>query len=133
MGGFGTYSNTPTITYTPLAGNKFIRSLATPLPPEAVFSGIQSGMPADVILSASLVSINGLKNQEATLNGIARADPDFHRVQALAREIQISGAMRIVVEEDRRRGDGQLRDVPDRKRLPRKSSRTLWNCGDCWG
>ena len=100
VGGFGTYSNTPTITYTPLAGNKFIRSLATPLPPEAVFSGIQSGMPADVILSASLVSINGLKNQEATLNGIARADPDFHRVQALAREIQISGAMRIVVKKD---------------------------------
>ena len=44
--------------------------------------------------------MNGLKNQEATLNGIARADPDFHRMQALAREIQISGAMRIVVKKD---------------------------------
>jgi len=62
FGGFGTYSNTPTITYTPLTGNKFIRSLANPLPPEAVFSGIQSGLPADVTLFAAVASINGLKN-----------------------------------------------------------------------
>ena len=100
VGGFGTYSNTPTITYTPLTGNKFIRGLATPLPPEAVFSGIQSGMPADIILFASLVSINGLKNQEATLNGIALADSDFHRMRTLARKIQLSGAVRIVVKKE---------------------------------
>ncbi len=100
VGGFGTYGNSPTITYTPLTGNKFIRSLATPLPPEAVFSSIQSGQPADLILFASLASINGLKNQEATLNGVTRADPDFHRMRELARQIQLSGAVRIVVKKD---------------------------------
>ena len=96
VGGFGTYSNTPTITYTPLTGSKFIRGLATPFPPEAIFSSIEAGMPADVILFASVVSINGLRNQEATLQGITPADPDFHRVRALARKIQLSGAVRIV-------------------------------------
>jgi len=100
IGGFGTYSNTPTITYTPLTGNKFIRSLATPLPPEAVFSGIQSGLPADVTLFASVVSINGLKNQEATLHGISPADPNFHRMRELARQIQVSGAVRIFVKKE---------------------------------
>ena len=100
VGGFGTYSNTPTITYTPLTGSKFIRGLATPLPPEAVFSSIEAGMPADVILFASVASINGLRNQEASLEGITPADPDFHRVRALARKIQLSGAVRIVVKKD---------------------------------
>ena len=99
MGGFGTYSNTPTITYTPLTGSKFIRGLATPFPPEAIFSSIEAGMPADVILFASVTSINGLRNQEATLQGITPADPDFHRVRALARKIQLSGAVRIVVKK----------------------------------
>ena len=99
MGGFGTYSNTPTITYTPLTGSKFIRGLATPFPPEAVFSSIEAGMPADVILFASVSSINGLRNQEATLQGITPADPDFHRVRALARQIQLSGAVRIEVKK----------------------------------
>ena len=100
VGGFGTYSNTPTITYTPLTGSKFIRSLATPLPPEAVFSSIEAGMPADVILFASVASINGLRNQEATLQGITPADADFHRMRALACKIQLSGAVRIVVKKD---------------------------------
>ncbi len=99
VGGFGTYSNTPTITYTPLTGSKFIRGLATPFPPEAIFSSIEAGMPADVILFASVSSINGLRNQEATLEGITPADPDFHRVRALARQIQLSGAVRIEVKK----------------------------------
>ena len=99
LGGLGTYSNTPTITYNPLTGSKFIRGLATPFPPEAVFSSIEAGMPADVILFASVSSINGLRNQEANLQGITPADPDFHRVRALAREIQLSGAVRIEVKK----------------------------------
>ena len=105
IGGSGTYTNSPTITYTPLTGNRFIRGLATPLPLEAVFSGIQTGLPVDVVLFASVASINGLKNQDSTLNGIVPADPDFHRVRALAREIQLSGQLRILIKKD---GKGEL-------------------------
>lgn len=100
IGGMGTYTNSPTITYTPLTGNKFIRGLATPLPLDAVFSGIQSGLPADIVLFASLASINGLKNQESTRNGIVPADLDFHRVRTLAREIQLSNQIKILFKKD---------------------------------
>ena len=99
VGGFGTYSNTPTITYTPLTGSKFIRGLATPLPPEAIFSSMEAGLPADVILFTSVASINGLRNQQATLQGIMPADPDFHRMRALARKIQLSDAVRVVLKK----------------------------------
>jgi hypothetical protein len=100
IGVLGTYTNTPTITYTPLTGNKFVRGLVTPLPPEALFTSIQSGAPADVVMSAVLESINGLRNQEATWNGIVPADPNFHRVRTLVAEIQRFGAMRISVKKE---------------------------------
>ena len=100
VGGFGTYSNSPTITYTPLTGSKFIRGPATPLPPEAIFSSIEAGLPADLILFTSVASINGVRNQEATLESITPADPDFHRMLVLMRKIQVSGAVRIMIKKE---------------------------------
>src|SRR5258705_13466821 len=62
FGASGKYTDRPTITYTPLTGNKFVKALTTPLPPESVFFMIQSGWPADGVLLAAAASINGLKN-----------------------------------------------------------------------
>ena len=50
LGGSVAFSNSPTITYTPLTGNAYIKSLITPLPAAMVFAGIQNGLPADAIL-----------------------------------------------------------------------------------
>ena len=100
MSGSGSFSNTPTITYTPLTGSAFIQGLATPLKPELVFVTIQNGLPADAILFTTIYSINGLRNQSASLAGITPADPDFHRVRQLMRSIQVSGEVRIYVRED---------------------------------
>ena len=91
---------TPTITYSPLTGSAFIQGLLTPLPPTMIFGAIQNGISADLILLNVVISINGLKNQQATLNGITPADPDFDRVRALIRKIQISGAVRTYVKPD---------------------------------
>ena len=104
LGIAGTFSNSPTITYTPLTGSKFIQGLLTPLPAGSVFDAIQNGRPADLIMLSSLFSINGLKNQQATLNGITPADPDFERVRALLRKIQLSGAVRTFVKQDSNKG-----------------------------
>jgi hypothetical protein len=99
LGAAVTFANTPTITYTPLTGNAYIKALTTALPPAMVFSAMQNGVPADSILSA-VQSINGLRNQQAGLDGIRPADPEFHRVRELLREIQLSGAVRLSVKED---------------------------------
>ena len=100
LGGSAVFSNTPTITYTPLTGSAYIKGLMTPLPPTLVFSGIQNGLPADSTLLSTVLSINGLRNQQATITGIAPADRDFHRVRELMRDIQLSGAVRMYVKED---------------------------------
>ena len=100
LGGSGTFIDSPTVTYTPLTGSAYIRGLLTPLSPTVVFSTVQNGAGTDSILLSSVASINGLKNQQATMNGITPADPDFHRVLSLMRQIEVSGAVRVYVKED---------------------------------
>jgi hypothetical protein len=100
LGAAGTYTDQPTVTYTPLTGNKFIRSLMTPLQPEAVFYMIQSGWPANAILFATVSSINGLKNQSSSINGTAPPDPDFVRALELIRKIQLSGGVAVRIEQN---------------------------------
>jgi hypothetical protein len=61
---------------------------------------MQNGTPADSILLSSVQSINGLRNQEGSMDGIRPADPEFHRVRELFRNIQLSGLVRIYVKEE---------------------------------
>jgi hypothetical protein len=100
FGAQGKYTDRPTITYTPLTGNKFVKALMTPLPPESVFFTIQSGWPADGVLLAAAASVNGLKNQETTLAGVTSPDPDFMRVLELLRNIQRAGGVGMRVQQD---------------------------------
>ena len=99
LGGAGKYTDRPTVTYTPLTGNKFVKSLMTPLPTERVFFTIQSGWPADAVLASAVASLNGLKNQETSIAGVVPPDADFLRVLELLRRIQLSGAVAFRVQE----------------------------------
>jgi hypothetical protein len=100
LGAGGRYTDRPTITYIPLTGNRFVRATMIPLPPSAVFAIIQAGWPADGVLFAAVASLNGLKNQEASLTGVTPADPDFLRVLELLRRIQISGGVGVRLHHD---------------------------------
>ena len=97
----GTYSDQPTVTFTPLTGDKFIKSLMMPLKPEAVVFVIQSGWPADHVLMATASSINDLKNQQTTVTGTTLPQHDFLRALELMRKIQLAGGVALRVEEDK--------------------------------
>ena len=51
VGAAGRYSDKPTITYQPLSGDKFTRSLMLPIPIPGILFLIQSGYPADLAVS----------------------------------------------------------------------------------
>jgi len=90
----GTWTNTPTVTYQPLLGDRFTRSLLQPVPPSAVFQLLQSSWPADVVIPTVIRSINGLRNDSYGIG----ADPGFPElVEALSR-IQRNGGLSIRVE-----------------------------------
>lgn len=87
-GGQAIYTDRPTITYTPMTGQKFLRGLMTPIEPKNIFFMLQSGYAADFILGLTVESLNGAHNRSATAGTVREADPEFVRVLQLLREVQ---------------------------------------------
>ncbi len=100
VGGSVKFTDRPTVTYTPLTGDKFVKALMTPLTPESVFYTIESGWPADAILFLTVKRLNRLRNQEASISGLTKAEPRFLRVLELLRKIQDADAVGMRVEQD---------------------------------
>ncbi|HZZ94617.1 MAG TPA: hypothetical protein VFE23_18785 [Usitatibacter sp.] len=98
--GFAHYIDRPTITYSPLLGERFTRSLMTPLQPAVVVSLIQSGWAADSVMRMMVSSANGVYNR---FGGGARArgaDPEWSTVTGAMRRIQASAAVGMRIQND---------------------------------
>lgn len=99
LSGAGTYTDRPTITYSPLVGERFARSLMTPIPPSAIVPLIQAGYPADLVLRLTVHTINGLQNR---FGGEVRAKPGdarFYRLIDLMRRVQLSNAIGLRLQK----------------------------------
>jgi hypothetical protein len=92
----GTYTDRPTVIYSPLTGVDFLKRLMTPVPPSSVLFMLQSGYSADRIMPIMLDSINGLNNESNRLQ--RPADPKFTRLVELMREGQLADAIQIRIE-----------------------------------
>jgi len=98
-GAIARYIDRPTITYSPVSGEKFTRNLMTPIPPTAVLQLIQAGYPVDLVLRITAHSINGIRNR---FGGAARprsADSEFHPLLERLRRIQDAGGIGLRVEK----------------------------------
>ncbi|HYR26182.1 MAG TPA: hypothetical protein VEQ09_10145, partial [Aquabacterium sp.] len=94
LGATGIWSNTPTVTYQPLLGDRFTRSLLQPIPPASVFQLLQGGWGANLVFRTVVGSVNGLRN--ASLG--APADPGFVELTEALTRIQRAGNIGIRVE-----------------------------------
>jgi hypothetical protein len=93
LGGHSKYTDRPTITYSPLMGEKFTRSLMTPIPVSAIMFLVQAEYPADYVFRICVQTINGLQNRSGgEITGRA-ADPRFYELLILLRKIQVKGGM----------------------------------------
>jgi hypothetical protein len=102
LGGSVSFSNTPTITYTPLTGDAYIKALTTQLPISTALSAIESGAPAKSIMLAVVKSINGLRSERIDPDSHQILDPDqnFIPVLGLLEKLHGAGALRFSTEED---------------------------------
>jgi hypothetical protein len=94
------YSDRPTITYAPLVGEKFTKSLMTPIPPVALLTLIQAGWSSELLFRCCVASVNGLRNNAARALASRPADPEFARLVELMSKIQAGGGMGLRVVSD---------------------------------
>jgi hypothetical protein len=99
LGGAGRYVDRPTITYTPLTGERFARNLMTPIAPATVMSLVEGGYPIDLVFRVLVHSVNGIQNQFGGSARMHRADPDFYPLLEKLREIQSTGAVALRVKQ----------------------------------
>jgi hypothetical protein len=99
LGANGTYTDHPTISYTPVTGEKYIEKLLRPIPPQAIFAMIQAGHAADYILPLTVRAINDVFNYSASPARTRREDPAFYQVIEAIRRIQLAGALGFRIEK----------------------------------
>jgi hypothetical protein len=102
LGAQGQFIDRPTITYAPLMGERFARSLMTPVPPAAILSLVQAGYPIDLTLRLTVHTVNGLRNRFGGTTRRRPADPEFYELLTRLRRIQDSGAIGLRVQRSGR-------------------------------
>jgi hypothetical protein len=88
-----------------MSGDKFARSLMSPIPVSGILSLIQSGYPADLVLRVCVNRINGLENAYGGAGNPRPGDPKFREVMGAMRESQASGESGFRVKSSK---DGQV-------------------------
>jgi len=89
----GRFTDRPTITYTPLMGERFARSMMSPIPPAALMSLVQAGNPVDLALRLMVSVVNGIPNRFGGDLRARPADPEFHALLQRLRRVQLSGGI----------------------------------------
>lgn len=99
IGGVGRYFDRPTITFSPMTGEKFAQKLMSPIPPPSLLSLVQSGFPIDIVFRLCVHAINGVQNR---FGGGARtrpADPGFYPLLERMRKVQSNGVMGMRIKK----------------------------------
>jgi len=93
------YEENPTISYTPVEGQKYLRQMMSPLPVRVlaeIVGGLSDPRPAYVAL---VESVNGLQNPGFLYSG-ARTDPGFARFVDIMTELKQANRLHWVHDED---------------------------------
>lgn len=92
------YEESPTITYSPVAGKDFLAELFGHLPLEFAILMIQGGVKADQAAVMLLKSINGLRNPAYLDEEESTTDPRFLRVANLLGQLQSAELLSLVTD-----------------------------------
>ena len=106
----------PTITYTPLQGEKFVKQMLEPVDLEILLWLTYSGWSVDRALRLLVQEINGVPNAPTASGPTPTLAPEyaaFQRATAILRSLQQRGLLRLATSP------GDLRDVRQSEERPR--------------
>ncbi len=94
LGASASFNDSPTLTYTPMTGERFARSMMMPIPLSSIMNVLQAGFPVDLVFRLTVQSINGVDNRRVAVStkGYVRpANPEFYALLDELGRIQNSG------------------------------------------
>ena len=112
----GTYTDRPTVVYSPLTGVDFLKRLMTPIPPSSVMFMLQAGYAAQRVMPIMLDLINGIANGSNRLQ--RPPDPRFIQLVKLVGEAQQAGTIEIRIERTKQGSELTGRLCSRRTRTP---------------
>ncbi len=97
----GSYSDRPTITYTPIRGADAARLLLNPIPPGVLFALLASDQPAHLVLGIPVAAINGIRNITGSRQDLIKEGQQFREIVGLFDELSSEErlALRFVEEK----------------------------------
>ena len=99
----GQFIDRPTITYAPLVGERFARSMMMPMPPSAILNVIQAGFLVDVVFRLAVQAVSGVDNRRVQLQHVRPANPEFYVLLRDFRRLQASKPYRCPTTSCRQR------------------------------
>ena len=93
-----TYKQNPTVSYTPLRGNQFLKQMLSPIPLEALLTLTQSGWSVQRVMSLCVERANNLDNAANASGPTPTGEPRYERFRTLVdilRELQQADAMEL--------------------------------------
>lgn len=97
------FTEQPTVTYLPLHGNDFIQRLLAPISIDTILLLANSGWSIERILRLTAQSINGIPNAPTASGPTPKSAPaykEFLSIASLFRDLQSTGIMQFVYEQD---------------------------------
>nr|SPS05641.1 conserved protein of unknown function [Candidatus Nitrotoga fabula] len=109
------FSEKPTVFYSPLDGEKFVRKMMTPLSLDMLVLLINSGWSVERVLAVTLHEINGIKNAPTASGPTPLREPEFREFRAALKHLRVLQVRKLVELGQLPEGAGasmELRFVP---------------------
>lgn len=111
------YSTQPTISYAPLQGEEFVKSVLSPIPLEALFALTGSGWSARRVFGLCVERINGLENAPTASGPTPKVSPDryhrFDRLLQLVEEVVNEGLIVPHIDPNTKEPQLEIRSSPE--------------------
>src|SRR5262249_62122840 len=96
LSGGSAYDENPTISYLPVQGDKHLRQLLSPIPPDLLVPIINSSLDAEASLALLVMSMNAIPNPAFMTTPEAALDDRFSQVAGLMGTLSPPRALQFV-------------------------------------